>query len=530
MRPGVTRPITGTVTTDTALYKDIGGQISWQSSAGSPKIETLMGCDNTINGLTITVIDGQGTADTLPITVNAAAGNVAGTSSTQITARHQGAIFACDGAAANWLAVGTLPGSGAIAFPQIVSEQTCPANVSGSGAAKTFTPVCAVSTMTIDTGGQTILVPSNMPASGGMSTYTLDITYSGNVSPAFGAGTEWAGGVAPQACSSVMAGCLSSISGLHDRIVGHSVDATHIVYGSPITNYGVPRALPLDITPAAAFAYGLAKLRTGYTGAAANIRRAAGTPPTSDIGFDASGNFDAATFATFCGGTTCFLTTWYDQSGSGIGNCVQSTAANQPQVTLLSLGGRASLATNGSAGSKYCSIATNSLLDFTGSGHTVLFVLQYTATTDGGGTAGGRGDALEIISHFNPTGFYPGWAVDMGDTGRAGAILVYTSNGSASSNGGAFGHLTSINDGAPHFAGWSFASGTVNVYHDAASYTSLTTFLTPASSGQPTVVLAANDTPIDGFFSGNLSEIYGWAATLSPAVISAIQAGAARYY
>lgn len=240
MRPGITREVT-TTTTDPATYADLGGQISWRNGTASPKTEILPGCDNTINGLTIAVVDGQGTAASYPINVSAAAGTVGGVSSVPITANNQGIIFACDGSVTNWALAGTLPGGGPIVFPQIVSEQACPATITGSGSSTVFTPICGTSTITITANGQTINVPSNMPGANGMAGYTIDILYGGNFTPpTFGPGTQWQNKTVPAPCGTTTTGCLSGVSGAHDRLVGQSLDAADILYGPPITNYGAP--------------------------------------------------------------------------------------------------------------------------------------------------------------------------------------------------------------------------------------------------------------------------------------------------
>jgi hypothetical protein len=82
-----------------------------------------------------------------------------------------------------------------------------------------------------------------------------------------------------------------------------------------------------------------------------NIRRASDNA-TKDIVCLASGqnigNLDAAAFNTFCAATTCFATKGYDQSGNAR-DASQSTAANQPQLTLNTIGGKPALNFNGSS-------------------------------------------------------------------------------------------------------------------------------------------------------------------------------------
>lgn len=71
------------------------------------------------------------------------------------------------------------------------------------------------------------------------------------------------------------------------------------------------------------------KLRAAYSGNAIRVRRSSDSTE-QDIGF--SGNtLDTASLLTFCGAGNGFVTTIYDQSGTGI-NLTQSTTANQPQI------------------------------------------------------------------------------------------------------------------------------------------------------------------------------------------------------
>ena len=102
--------------------------------------------------------------------------------------------------------------------------------------------------------------------------------------------------------------------------------STHGLIGSQIQSFvGL-----LDTYPNASAAYSVRKLRAAYTGNAIKVRRSSDNTE-SDIGFTALGNLDTTALTTFCSGTNGFVTTWYDQSGSGR-NATQSTAANQPQI------------------------------------------------------------------------------------------------------------------------------------------------------------------------------------------------------
>ena len=86
----------------------------------------------------------------------------------------------------------------------------------------------------------------------------------------------------------------------------------------------------LDSLPAAAVMYSLRRLRGAYTGPLLRVRRAS-DDTERDIAATLGGNLDAITLTNFCGSASCFVTTWYDQSGNDR-NAVQNTAAIQPRV------------------------------------------------------------------------------------------------------------------------------------------------------------------------------------------------------
>jgi len=88
-------------------------------------------------------------------------------------------------------------------------------------------------------------------------------------------------------------------------------------------------SLLLDTYPNAAVAYSLRRLATAYTGNLIRVRRSSDNAE-QNIGF-VNNVLDTASLLTFCGAGNGFVTTWYDQSGSG-NNATQSTAANQPQI------------------------------------------------------------------------------------------------------------------------------------------------------------------------------------------------------
>lgn len=78
-------------------------------------------------------------------------------------------------------------------------------------------------------------------------------------------------------------------------------------------------ALPsfvLDDYPGAGAAYSVRKLDSDYTGHCMEITRASDST-AQNIGFDGNGDLNTAAINSFCTGTTCYVTTWYDQGPHG---------------------------------------------------------------------------------------------------------------------------------------------------------------------------------------------------------------------
>jgi hypothetical protein len=94
---------------------------------------------------------------------------------------------------------------------------------------------------------------------------------------------------------------------------------------------------PLDTFASPSGAYSFRKLKSAYSGPAIRIRRASDNLET-DINFlgyvpGLGSPWDEAAAAAHCAATTCFLRTWYDQSGAGK-DLVQTVAANQPSLVF----------------------------------------------------------------------------------------------------------------------------------------------------------------------------------------------------
>jgi len=85
----------------------------------------------------------------------------------------------------------------------------------------------------------------------------------------------------------------------------------------------------LNTYSGAAAAYSLRLLNNAYSGNAIKVRRSSDNAER-DIAFT-NNELDTASLETFASGTDAFVTTWYDQSGSG-NDATQTTASVQPKI------------------------------------------------------------------------------------------------------------------------------------------------------------------------------------------------------
>lgn len=102
-----------------------------------------------------------------------------------------------------------------------------------------------------------------------------------------------------------------------------------VVRATTSTTATVPFGI-LDVYGGASHAYSLRKLRRAYSGPLIRVRRG-NDNAEQDISFTQIGDIDEAALIAFVGVNSGFITTWYDQSGSG-NNAVQITAAKQPRI------------------------------------------------------------------------------------------------------------------------------------------------------------------------------------------------------
>ena len=85
----------------------------------------------------------------------------------------------------------------------------------------------------------------------------------------------------------------------------------------------------LDAFPGAVAAYSLRSLSSAYTGNLITVRLTDNsTASFTEAQINATG---AGSLTAFCGASTAYITTWFDQSGNG-NNAVQPTTSIQPQI------------------------------------------------------------------------------------------------------------------------------------------------------------------------------------------------------
>ena len=156
------------------------------------------------------------------------------------------------------------------------------------------------------------------------ASFSYTITSSGGAATVTGVGTI---GSATHTVSGV------DVSDLAPGTLTLSVTVTTVAGGAGGARTGTSTPTlggAFDSLPAAAALYSLRRLRGTYTGPLLRVRRSSDNS-SADIGATIGGDLDAAALASFCGATSCFATTWYDQSGNAQ-DAAQAVAANQPRL------------------------------------------------------------------------------------------------------------------------------------------------------------------------------------------------------
>lgn len=240
------------------------------------------------------------------------------------------------------------------------------------------------------------------------------------------------------------------------------------------TPYSPMRRIGDAGSPVPAAIYGVCKLRSAYAGSAIRLTRVSDST-TQDVGFGANGCIDGESGDSFCVGTTCYITTWYDQSGSALD--ATGTTTNGPVwnrtatvngTRALTFGSVHNSTTNMSAVARYLTLPAG--LVWTPSSSSFFMVgkntnskqatiinafLMNAAGTRGFGngfnysgmTTIGVGTACSTTVPASPAvwGFTMSSSVMTCYAGNQSGTAVYTSQ--SSSNGGTIGSTTASQSG-----------------------------------------------------------------------------------
>jgi len=188
---------------------------------------------------------------------------------------------------------------------------------------------------TLAGGGGTVVAPQAEAAwhvvsgvvNGAASNLTVDgVAVTGSVTGSVAAGVPGLSGGSATNCDSVEAVFWDNYALTADERTALQANQR---------NYWTP--LPLDTFSSPSGAYSFRKLRSAYAGPAIRIRRASDNLET-DIAFLGFTGFtgapiDTAAAVAHCNATTCFVRTFYDQSGNSR-HLVQATPATQPGLVF----------------------------------------------------------------------------------------------------------------------------------------------------------------------------------------------------
>lgn len=200
-----------------------------------------------------------------------------------------------------------------------LSASTANIKVQTYTVAFTTSPVTPATATTV---GFSIL---NAPSSG--ATYSYTITSSGGPGAVSGSGNVTASTMPVTAdVSGLLPGTLALGVTISKTGQGTGQEKQATVSAN-VTFSG--RVLDALSTSAAA-AYSTRLLSSAYTGPLLRVRRASDNA-VRDIGVGIGGGLATANLIEFCANTSCFVPTWYDQSGNGR-DATQGTASTQPRI------------------------------------------------------------------------------------------------------------------------------------------------------------------------------------------------------
>lgn len=180
----------------------------------------------------------------------------------------------------------------------------------------TLSSIPDIATPTVTTGNWSASIPFTL---GGLGTFLCNGTVAATSSnTAFIANSALTfGGTYPNCSLNVAVG---------NGLTGVTTITLTATYGSA----SAVDAFIFTVLPSSTATFSVRKLVQGYNGNAVRVRRSSDSIE-QDIGFLTNGELNTTALSTFCGANSCFVRTWYDQSGNGR-NAIQTTTTRQPRI------------------------------------------------------------------------------------------------------------------------------------------------------------------------------------------------------
>jgi len=269
----------------------------------------------------------------------------------------------------------------------------------------------------------------------------------------------------------------------------HAVEHRRVAAAAGAFNYA------LVGLPQAAGAYGVRQLSPTYTGCAIIVRRQSDSGQKT-ICFVAH-QLDTGTAQSFCAATTCYVATWFDQSGNG-NNMSQSIAGLQPTLVFNSQNGHPTIAGSSSLLGSASMVSVEQPYTFSAvAARTGLFT-SYSSIM-GGHPAPGQTSIL-FSNSANAAGIY------------AGAAVV---GGAAADN--AFHSLIGVaNTTSSIDIDGTTTSGNAGTVANVPTTAQLILFDYQNTSSEP--------------LTGNIAEAYMWTTNLSTAQQAQLRASEKAYW
>lgn len=289
-------------------------------------------------------------------------------------------------------------------------------------------------------------------------------------------------------------------------------------------NGAEPSLGPVEFQNNPAAAYSCARrLISTYSGALCKVQRASDNA-TADLYSDALGNLDRTGYSVFCSGTTCTVTTAYDQSGHS-NNAVQATLGNQPVLNLSDsgLGNRPTMVFGDNAGPAGLTVTSASTIDnlFAAGGYASAVVTKLIPI-----------NGADRIVYKSDTAGSPtiGWQWRIPALASGLSLQQFTDTTAGNWQSGA----TVTNAGHIYELSYSSASlanvPTMSIDSVAVTLTISTQPVGTIASDTGQDMIIGNSNLSNRAYNGNIAELILWKTIPSAARIDAIRRNQAVYY